>query len=197
MLTAEHHCFTQALLARGFMEEVEARTMFKKIADQNHDRNFDSFWSAINSAIRIADLKLQRVRYPHDGDVYIGIVNTLADEPAKLATNFTPEQIAYFRAVLELIATDEVAAQNGIDSRKALNATPAAGSTQSEGTQQKKLNPGEKEAALRQLGTEGWLQYDTVAGVIKLGVRTFLELGPYLLNLELSERTKELWADLV
>jgi hypothetical protein len=64
------------------------------------DRNFDTFWSAINSAIQLADLKLQRLRYPYDNTTYIGIVNTLADDPSKLATHFTPEQIAYFRTLV-------------------------------------------------------------------------------------------------
>lgn len=64
------------------------------------DRNFDTFWSAINSTIQLVDLKLQRLRYPYDNTTYIGIVNTLADDPSKLATHFTPEQIAYFRTLV-------------------------------------------------------------------------------------------------
>lgn len=61
--------------------------------------------------------------------------------------------------------------------------------------QAKKLTIGDKEALLQQLSADGWLHSDR--GTFKLGVRTFLELGTYLHSLELSERTKELWADLI
>ena len=42
------------------------------------DKNFDEFWKVINKAIQVADLKLQRVRYPEDEQPYIGIVNTVS-----------------------------------------------------------------------------------------------------------------------
>jgi hypothetical protein len=41
------------------------------------DRHFDNFYSAINVELRSLDLKLSRVKYPHDKQVYMGIVNTV------------------------------------------------------------------------------------------------------------------------
>ena len=41
------------------------------------DRHFDDFYSAINSELRSLDLKLSRVKYPHDKQVYMGVVNTV------------------------------------------------------------------------------------------------------------------------
>jgi hypothetical protein len=41
------------------------------------DRHFDTFYSAINSELQSIDLKLARVKYPHDKKVYVGIVNTV------------------------------------------------------------------------------------------------------------------------
>ena len=47
---------------------------------------------------------------------------------------------------------------------------------------------------LRVLGAQ---QFAEAQGVYKIGVRTFLELGEYLLNLDPPETIKQRWGELV
>mmetsp|Transcript_41193 Transcript_41193/g.78672 ORF Transcript_41193/g.78672 Transcript_41193/m.78672 type:complete len:188 (-) Transcript_41193:1292-1855(-) len=173
-LLPEHHCFVQALLARGYLAEADARSLFRKIVRQNSDQGFDAFWADINREVQCADLKLQRVLYPEDNKPYIGIINTLEDEPCKLATSLTPEQLAYFRALMEHIALE---CDDGVDSRAALNFSVAA-PTQTQRPTAKQLSAGERESTLELLASDGWLL---------VTAQTSRQCNPHLLS-QLGER---------
>ena len=57
-----------------------------------------------------------------------------------------------------------------------------------------KLSHAEKQDTLKQLVTEGWLaQTPDRPGCFSIGVRTFLELGQYLTDLDLPETTRNIW----
>ncbi|KAK3262664.1 hypothetical protein CYMTET_28491 [Cymbomonas tetramitiformis] len=195
VLQKEHHCFIQMLLAKGYMKEAEARDRFKTIAEQNHDRNFDEFWGSINSEIGYTHLALRRLKFPHDGQLYIGIVNTEADEPSKLGTSMSAVQLKYFSSLVSAIATDEIAAKEGVTSMAALNVNDSAQQSQPSSSQAvNNLNRAEREASLQQLRNEGWLFL--CDGRYTLGVRTFLELSNYLHSIA-PEPVRKLWQDLV
>ena len=125
-LTQPQHVFLQALMARSVMREDTARSMHVEITgtDPAQDpRAFDRFWGEIARAIGFLDLDLRRVKWPEDGQLYVGVVNKRAGETAKLATRLTAEQIALFRMVLDEILRDDHNAEHGVDVIAALNAT--------------------------------------------------------------------------
>lgn len=67
--------------------------------------------------------------------------------------------------------------------------TPAAAS---------EMKKGAKEAALQKLAADGWLKHAAGPGRYALGVRSFLELGPQLLELaDLPDATRDAWQDLM
>ena len=117
-LAQPQHVFLQALMARSVMREDTARSMHVEItgADPAQDpRAFDRFWGEIARAIGFLDLDLRRVKWPEDGQLYVGVVNKRAGETAKLATRLTAEQIALFRMVLDEILRDDHNAEHGVD----------------------------------------------------------------------------------
>ena len=57
-----------------------------------------------------------------------------------------------------------------------------------------RLTHAEKEETVKQLVAEGWLaQTPNKPGCYSIGVRTFLELGQYLTELDLPESTRSIW----
>ena len=144
----------------------------------------------------------------------------IGDEQAKLATRYTYAELQLFKTVVEAIALGEgvegkqmisVREATNIDERKfamtqgATQTAPTQGATQAvptqgEGTQaltqsKKTLSVGEKEKALKALVADSWLGTVEVGDRLyyTLGVRTFLELHKYLLDLDLDEALREQW----
>ena len=106
---------------------------------------------------------------------------------------------------MEAIAGDASKGDEGIDSLEALNlqltsapaAPPADVAGSSAGAPAAgaavKLAPKDREAALAAFAEQGWLAEDDEAGRFRLGPRTFLELGSYLLDTAAKE-LRETWA---
>ena len=172
--------------AHGAQRDARGYRPFDACGDHRHGsragpRAFDRFWGEICArAIGFLDLDLRRVKWPEDGQLYVGVVNKRAGETAKLATRLTAEQIALFRMVLDEILRDDHNAEHGVDVIAALNATQlwsqrdsaGAGPSQANGglsqaqTQSvAKMSKVEKEATLKALCEDGWLkQGDDEAG---------------------------------
>jgi hypothetical protein len=68
------------------------------------DTGFDAFWASINKELNFLHLEMRRVSHVSAAGAppvrYVGIVNKLGDEHAKLATRFMPSQLALFRAIV-------------------------------------------------------------------------------------------------
>ena len=178
-LTQPQHVFLQALMARSVMREDTARSMHVEITgpDPAQDpRAFDRFWGEIARAIGFLDLDLRRVKWPEDGQLYVGVVNKRAGETAKLATRLTAEQIALFRMVLDEILRDDHNAEHGVDVIAALNATQlwsqrdsaGAGPSQANGglsqAQTQSVKMSKVLATLKALCEDGWLKQEMTAG---------------------------------
>jgi len=215
-LTQAQHVFLQAMMARCVMSETDARAMYAEIVGADvaraDARGFDRFWGEIASQLGYLDLDLRRVKYQDDDELYLGIVNKVASDSAKLATTMTPEQIALFRVVLDEILREDAtcdAKNGGVDVISALNATQiwtgatqgatqggeggATQLTQAQTESVAKMSKTEKEATLKRLCEEGWLRRgDDEAGKLTIGVRSFLELKEFLLE-SAPEATQERW----
>lgn len=184
----------QALLSRGPLNDKDLHAMFEDLTKRNPgtDRQlFDNFILKINKALSCANFELRACIDQYDGQVYYGVVNTVSDEHSKLGTKYTVPQIAFYKAIIEHIAQD--ASANGvIFSIHALNlsldsqVTFATGS-QSQGSQPnvppalKNFSLSQKEKTLNELVRDQWLNL-TTDGVIKLGLKSFLDLRSWFRN---------------
>lgn len=65
-----------------------------------HQQHFNDYLRMINKDLAYIQFELRGCRNQYDGDVYYGIVNTIADEQSKLGTNYSIPQIAFFKAVV-------------------------------------------------------------------------------------------------
>lgn len=58
-----------------------------------------------------------------------------------------------------------------------------------------RLTLSEKEDTLKQLVEEGWLaKTPGHAGAVSVGVRSYMELGSYLMDLDMPDSTKVVWS---
>lgn len=184
----------QALLSRGPLSENDLHAMFQDLTKINPstDRQlFDNFILKINKVLSCADFELRACIDQYDGQVYYGVVNTVSDEHSKLGTKYTVPQIAFYKAIIEYIAQD--ASANGvIFSIHALNLSLDSQVTivtdsQSQGSQPnvpsslKNFSLSQKEKTLNELVRDQWLNL-TADGVIKLGLKSFLDLRSWFRN---------------
>jgi len=67
---------------------------------------FDGFILKINKALSCANFELRACINQYDGQVYYGVVNTVADEHSKLGTKYSVPQIAFYKAIVSFAQPD-------------------------------------------------------------------------------------------
>eukprot|EP00887_Chlorella_sp_A99_P004953 scaffold4.g4953.t1 len=178
--------------------------------------------------LSFAHFELRRIMYPGDRRHYLGFVNREADEESRRALKYRAggrdgrpdlRLTAFFRMLLERIATADNGGESGlgyIRSSEAMNAAltqatqapPATPATQGEagaGGMQAPAAPlgamsmRDRQEALEALAADGWLGHKAgVDGAYCLGPRSFLELAPYMLQLDdLPDATRQLLEGMV
>jgi len=165
--------------------------------------------------------QIRRAKWPPSGNspppqLYLGFVNTEADDSSKKASKYCTKDgkpdaryAAFFRALLEKIATHPGDVDTGLGSvslSDALNCklTIPDASSQSQGQSQVQLQKdlatfraSDRQAALNQFVTDGWLSFDPSRGSVEgsrgycLGPRSFLELPRVLEDMEMQPLAKQ------
>ncbi|KAK7401132.1 hypothetical protein VNO78_12448 [Psophocarpus tetragonolobus] len=193
-LNWRHHVVIQSLLSRGPLSEKDLHTMFEELTQRNpgNERQlFDGFILKINKALSCCNFELRACIDQYDGQVYYGVVNTVSDEHSKLGTKYTVPQIAFYKAIIEAIVQD-ASANGGIYSIEALNLSldsqvTVVTDSQSQGSQPnvpsalKNFSLSQKEKTLHELVQDQWLNL-TTDGIIKLGLKSFLDLRSWFRN---------------
>eukprot|EP00879_Flechtneria_rotunda_P021175 GHRR01022307.1.p1 GENE.GHRR01022307.1~~GHRR01022307.1.p1 ORF type:complete len:234 (+),score=72.64 GHRR01022307.1:180-881(+) len=205
LLPVHRYAFAQQLMRKGCMLESSALDTFQQLTGSASIDAMKAMISDQNTAMGSLSMQIRTFKYPVDKQMYIGLINLLADEPSKNATKFSHGQREFFKHVLQAIAADP-AAEGGVGSASGvqllnLDLSQPVGleDLESETVQAaiaaaKKLTKTEKEQTLRQLCSEGWLRHNpTHSGYYYIGVRSFLELGDLLLSFDLPEATSEAW----
>ncbi|KAH1189361.1 Non-structural maintenance of chromosomes element 1 [Glycine max] len=196
-LNWRHHVVIQSLLSRGPLSEKDLHAMFQDLTKRNPGTErqlFDSFILKINKALSCANFELRACIDQYDGQVYYGVVNTVSDEHSKLGTKYTVPQIAFYKAIIEAIVQD-ASANAAIFSIHALNLSLDSQVTivtdsQSQGSQPnvptalKNFSLSQKEKTLHELVRDQWLDL-TTDGVIRLGLKSFLDLRSWFRNNDL------------
>ncbi|XP_024542587.1 non-structural maintenance of chromosomes element 1 homolog [Selaginella moellendorffii] len=187
-LDSRHHAFIQSLLARGPQPAVDCKKMFQKLFDARPgevEENFFDFLKVYNKHLDFFQLEIRGSTNQHDGTQYYGVVNKLASEPAKLATQYSAAQIAYFKALVEAIVQEPSGELSSID---ALNlredqTRDSQEASSSQSVSLPKLSLAQRDKVLGDLAADKWL-YRTEDGGVSLGIKSFLELRSVFMNLE-------------
>ena len=131
----------------------------------------------------------------------------IGDDTSKLATRYTYQQLQFFKAMVETIALGDdndgeqmmsaMEAMN-LDERKfAMTQAATQAAMQAGGTQSvKAMTVGDKEKTLKALVADRWLgRIERSGGNVfyTIGVRSFLELRKYILDLDLEPELRNRW----
>ncbi|KAG8217812.1 Nse1 non-SMC component of SMC5-6 complex-domain-containing protein [Butyriboletus roseoflavus] len=174
--------FLQAVFSRGILSFKHAQVLWEKCIDavkaadpsrgiqfDDSRQAWDKFVSNINTALNPLDLEFRHLADEQTGKEMYAVVNTKDDEIAQMATDYTPLEIAYFKAVVEQIMLASHEAYS-VSSLAALREVCSLKSN---------MTKSQAEAVLGSLVAKGWLQRSKRARY-SLSTRALLELLPYL-----------------
>ncbi|KAH6918661.1 Nse1 non-SMC component of SMC5-6 complex-domain-containing protein [Coprinopsis sp. MPI-PUGE-AT-0042] len=173
-----YRLYLQAVLSRGIMSESVAKLLMQKCYKtvkgcnemlQMDPPSWDTFVTNLNDSIDRLDFEFRLVTDENNGNVFYALVNRKGDEIAQVATDYTPAEIAFFKAVVEQIMSAGNDAFS-VGSRAAVREITnlKLNMTQTHG-----------ENLLSSFVAKGWL-HQSKRGRYSLAARSLLELGPYL-----------------
>ncbi|PCH38085.1 hypothetical protein WOLCODRAFT_52070, partial [Wolfiporia cocos MD-104 SS10] len=174
--------FIQSILSRRILSRPLALKIWEKCVHAvtaandeldiqfSNDRNsWDNFVTRINEALNPLNLEFLQLNDELSGKEMCILVNRKGDEIAQMATEYTPAEIAYFKAVVEqiMLAPNESYCVSSLAALKEVNSLkPNMTKTQAE-------------VVLGSFVAKGWL-VKSKRGRYSLSPRTLLELQPYL-----------------
>jgi len=169
--------FLQAILSRRYMSTALVEALWKrsvevvKAADETlqiRDTPWDELIVQINTSLNSLDLEFSRGHDEETGTEMWALVNRRDDDIAKVASDYTPQDIAYFKALVEDIIT---APNNSfsVSSLAAMRDPPKPAS----------MTKTYAEAVLTSFVARGWL-LKSKKGRYSLSSRSLLELQQYL-----------------
>ncbi|KAL0071515.1 hypothetical protein AAF712_001372 [Marasmius tenuissimus] len=176
--------FLQAVLSRGILSENVARAIWLQCIEAvknedasinvpytNTETSWDSFLDNVNKTLNDLELEFKAIQDEITGKRLLSIVNRKDDEAAQLATEFTANEIVYFKAIVEqiMLARNE---SFSMSSMAALGEVTAL---------KGKINMTKTQAenVLASFVAKGWL-LKSKRGRYSLSPRTLLELYPYM-----------------
>ncbi|KAJ6496618.1 Nse1 non-SMC component of SMC5-6 complex-domain-containing protein [Mycena vitilis] len=177
--------FLQAVLSRGVLSGKLAQTLWAKskdavmAADENLDiphsdarEEWDAFVAKVNEALDPLDLEFRHSQEEtmHGREMY-AIVNRKGDEVAQMATDYTPGEIAFFKAIVEqiMLAPRESFSMSSLAALREISALKPKSN----------MSKTQAEVVLGSFVAKGWL-LKSKRGRYSLSTRTLLELEPYL-----------------
>ncbi|OSX65068.1 hypothetical protein POSPLADRAFT_1135283 [Postia placenta MAD-698-R-SB12] len=111
-----HRLFLQAMLSRRIMSRALAMKIWEKCIDAvkaandtldipfSDNRNaWDAFVTQLNQSLNPLHLELEQRHDEISGKEMVVLVNRKGDEIAQMATEYSPLEIAFFKAVVEQI----------------------------------------------------------------------------------------------
>ncbi|ETW85789.1 hypothetical protein HETIRDRAFT_457498, partial [Heterobasidion irregulare TC 32-1] len=169
--------FIQAVLSRRYLSKKLTELLVGRCiaavraADDtlNINDNYDAFIISVNNALDPLDLELAFLHDEITGRQMCALVNRKGDELAQIATDYSPLEIAYFKALVEriMLAPNE---SYSVSSLAALRETAALKSS---------MTKTQAEIVLASFVAKGWLN-KSPRGRYSLSTRTLLELQPYI-----------------
>jgi len=176
--------YLQAILSRGLVSEALAKLLWKKCLDavSAADNTLDlpdaesleawnSFIAKVNKSLDEFSLDFRRLSDESTGKPVYVIVNAKSDEIAQLATDYTPAEIAYYKALVERIM---------LAPRQSFSVS-SLGALREVGAIKPKVNmtKAQAENVLASFAARGWLLKGN-RGRYSLSTRSIAELSSYL-----------------
>ncbi|KAL1692347.1 Nse1 non-SMC component of SMC5-6 complex-domain-containing protein [Schizophyllum commune] len=176
--------FLQAVLSRGIMSEPLARILYSKCVEtiqsvdehvnvsyKNTREEWEDVIRNVNNALNALDLQFVRQVEQEKGIPMWALINLKGDEVAQVATDYSPVEIAYFKALVEQIVMaprNSFSISSFLALREINELKPKANMTKSQG-----------EETLSSFVNRGWL-VKSRRGRYSLSTRTLLELKGYI-----------------
>jgi len=160
----------QALWAKS-IEAVKAADESLDIAYSGERAAWEAFVTNVNNALNHLDFEFAHLQDEITGRDMYALVNRKGDEIAQMATDYTPFEIAYFKAIVEqiMLAPREC---YSISSMAALREVTMLKSKSN-------MSKTQAEVVLGSFVANGWL-LKSKRGRYSLSTRTLMELNPYL-----------------
>ncbi|XP_001639497.2 non-structural maintenance of chromosomes element 1 homolog [Nematostella vectensis] len=165
-----HRLFLRVFMSRQYLSEAEIQEIYQRSCEAcQEDANIDElqpFINTINKHLRPLFMEVRQAQSEDDGTKFYGLVNNVEDEHSKLATDYTTNDITFFKKAIELV----VAADDGwVSSMDLLELGSEL---------EKKMSNSYTETLMNKLTKDKWLEESS--GIYSLGGRALLELKPYL-----------------
>ncbi|KAL5490279.1 hypothetical protein ACEPAI_5112 [Sanghuangporus weigelae] len=180
-----YRLFLQAAMSRRIMNEAVAKALWKACyeaiarADPTKDVQFvggstqwGEFLNKIQRMLDPLDLEFARSKDEETGKIMYAITNTKGDEVAQLASDYSPAEIAFFKAVVEQIM---------LSVRHAYSVSSILALREASHLKSFQMTKSQAEVILTSLVARGWL-VKSKRGRYSLGTRSILELSNYLKN---------------
>ncbi|KAH7923864.1 hypothetical protein BV22DRAFT_1067934 [Leucogyrophana mollusca] len=174
--------FLQAVFSRSVLSYQHALVLWErcidavKAADPSLDIRFsddraswDRFVADINRSLDSLDLEFRHLSDERSGRETYSLVNRRDDEIAQLATDYTPVEIAYFKAIIEqiMLAPHESYSVSSFTALREVNSLKT------------NMSKTQAEVVLGSFVSKGWL-LKSKRGRYSLSTRTLLEMLNYL-----------------
>ncbi|GAA5890608.1 hypothetical protein JCM5296_004313 [Sporobolomyces johnsonii] len=163
------HLFLQSLITRRSMTFELARKVYKectKLCGIENSDPLENFIAQMEPGLSMCGLDIKQTRDQETGTPLFVLINSIQDDPAKLATEYKAEEIAFFKAVVEKIILAPRLSYS-VSQTDAVRCAKA---------------PVTKTVAIqliKSLLAKGWLTLHP-SGRLILSPRSLVELAPYL-----------------
>ncbi|KAI0306508.1 Non-structural maintenance of chromosomes element 1 [Multifurca ochricompacta] len=171
--------FLQSVISRRVLSADLAKVLWKQSVEAvkavddtlqinaNEVDGWSNFLASLNKSLDPLDLELSRIRNEVTGRETYALVNRRDDEIARIASDYSPLEISYFRALVEQI----MLAPNSSYSVSSLAALREVNSLTSP------MTKAQAESILASFVAKGWLLKSKVVFLVSARV---VELQPYL-----------------
>ncbi|CAA7271772.1 unnamed protein product [Cyclocybe aegerita] len=148
---------------------LEAANEALNIRTSKKEEDWQNYVTHINATIDKLDLEFRSIHDELSGREMYALVNRKGDEIAQMATDYTPVEIAFFKAVVEqiMLAPHESYSVSSLAALRELTAAKLS------------MSKSQAEIVLASFVSKGWL-LKSVRGRYSLSTRSLLELFPYL-----------------
>ncbi|KAJ3388550.1 hypothetical protein HDU92_001442 [Lobulomyces angularis] len=159
--------FLQGIISSKVLNEDAIKKLHQKCCQKLNlqTQDFNEFLGNINKSLLEFSLEIKNMRTPDTGKLFFALTNTLSDEVAQFATDYSHNEFDFFKFTLGSI----VASKNfKVPSTELLRYTRG----------KSHISKTDAELMLERMCKEYWL--DDMRGIITLGIRSLLELQTYI-----------------
>ncbi|ESO87581.1 hypothetical protein LOTGIDRAFT_127737 [Lottia gigantea] len=173
-LNSSHRRFLQSFMSRSVLDAKDVKHLYKNecevysSVEEESRRNFTEFVITVNNSIKPFHMEIKKGFSEEDGTNYYCLVSTSDTGITKLASEYTPTELEYYKKLIETIVETE---EGYIGSMEALNLVEHL-------TKTKKMTKTDAENLLQRLQESKWVTVKN--GEISLSTRTILELEMYI-----------------